>query len=398
MYPSLVSLLAFATIASAQPAVELPLILQITWHKGPNLPQGFQDSDGGMVGGHLVTVGGFCQGRRDVPGKEHVYPRGFLKKAWGLDLSSPEAGWGELPDLPGPARQELCAIAVDDRLYCCGGFSYDAPYCYRDGYRLYSGAEGWSWEALPELPWPVGGAGICAIGSRVYVMGGADYDLEGFHTDSDRAGGTPGLGARLLWLDTEDLQAGWRELAQCPGTPRWVHACAAVGGKVYVIGGATGDDNAAGTYCTVVDNWCYDPATDTWERLADTPISSGNFPAGQIVFRDRYIILIGGCQYPLVMRLDGTTTPAYGETTRHYPDNPYFSDVFVYDVQEQAFGRATPLPLNNNLPMAVVSGDTLHLIGGETGGAQIEGEAFGHHPELYLVGDMEARQPGGRTP
>ena len=107
MLPVFLIPLALSTVSSAQPAVDLPRMLQITWHKGPNLPQGFQDSDGGIVGGYLVTVAGFCQGRKDVPGKEHVYPRGFLRKAWGLDLSAPEAGWSELPDLPGPARQEL---------------------------------------------------------------------------------------------------------------------------------------------------------------------------------------------------------------------------------------------------------------------------------------------------
>jgi hypothetical protein len=46
------------------------------------------------------------------------------------------------------------------------------------------------------------------------------------------------------------------------------------------------------------------------------------------------------------------------------------------------------LPLNNNMPMAVLRGDTLHLLGGETGGAVIDGEAYGHHPDLYLIGKL----------
>jgi hypothetical protein len=44
------------------------------------------------------------------------------------------------------------------------------------------------------------------------------------------------------------------------------------------------------------------------------------------------------------------------------------------------------LPLNNNGPMTVVAGDRIHLIGGETGGATIDSEPFGHHPDLYLIG------------
>jgi hypothetical protein len=36
----------------------------------------------------------------------------------------------------------------------------------------------------------------------------------------------------------------------------------------------------------------------------------------------------------------------------------------------------------------IVEGDRIHLLGGETGGCEIEGEKFGHHPDLYLVGKI----------
>src|SRR4029077_498578 len=67
------------------------------------------------------------------------------------------------------------------------------------------------------------------------------YDASGdgaFITATDRTGSLKRLGARLLVIDTKDLKAGWTELPPCPGTPRSVHALAAVGGKLYVIGGA----------------------------------------------------------------------------------------------------------------------------------------------------------------
>jgi len=378
--------LALSAAGFAQQS-ELPRMLEITWKKGPNVPQGFQDSDGGILGNTLVTVGGFCGGRT-VPGKEERYPRGFLKKAWGLDLRAPQAGWQPLPDWPGAARQELFAIVIDEQLYGWGGFSYSEPYCYRDGYRLSHRADGWKWDPLPELPWALGAAGIAAIGSQIYLVGGADYDLERFYTQANRTGQVPRLGARLLRIDTNHLSAGWQELAPCPGTPRWVAAAAAVGGQLYVFGGATGNDNPTGAYCTVVDNWRYDPATDTWERLPDLPVASGNFPAGRIVFEDRYILLVGGCQYAHVLTPEGTARLPYGQPFRHYPDQEYFSDVWVFDPETGRFGTATPLPLNNNLPMTVVAGDRIHLIGGETGGCEIEGEPFGHHPDLYLVGTI----------
>jgi N-acetylneuraminic acid mutarotase len=374
-----------ADVGPVAPAAPRKL-LSIAWKKGPSLPQGFQDSDGGIVDHTLVTVGGFCSGQAGVPGKEAKYPREFLRKAWGLDLRSPQGGWQSLPPLPGAARQEHFAIVVAGQLYCWGGFSYTAPFCYADGYRLSRREGAWTWDALPPLPWVLCSAGIAAIGSKIYVQGGGDYDENRFYTNTDRKGETQRLGARLLVLDTRDLAGGWKELSQCPGTPRFVHAFAAVNGKLYVVGGGTGNDNDSGHYCTVVDNWSFDPATARWERLADTPVATGNFPAGAIVFQDRYLVLVGGYQYSKVLNPDRSLRPAYGQVTKHYPKNDYNSDVLVFDTRTGTFGAADPLPLCNNLPMAVVVGDELHLIGGETGGSEIEGERFGHHPDLYLIG------------
>lgn len=371
------------------PPATLPKIIAITWHKGPALPQGFQDSDGGILSGQLVTIAGYCGGQTDIPGKETKYPFGFLRRVWSLDLQHPEQGWWDLPTFPGAARQELFGIVVEDQWYGWGGFSYSYPYCYRDGYRLSRLHGAWRWDSLPSLPWPLSSAGICAIGRRIYVVGGGDYDLNRFFTSTDRTQSVPRLGARLLVFDTAQPDQGWKELPACPGTPRFVAALAAVRGRLYLIGGASGDDNVTGHYATVVDNWCYDPPTQQWLRLADTPIATGNFPSGAIVYRDRYMLLIGGYQYAHVLNPDGSARAPYGEVAKFYPANPYDSDVLVFDVKQGTFGRADSLPLCNNLPMAVLAGDTLHLIGGETGGSVVEGEKFGHHPDLYLTGQLQ---------
>ena len=52
------------------------------------------------------------------------------------------------------------------------------------------------------------------------------------------------------------------------------------------------------------------------------------------------------------------------------------------------FGRADSMPLNNNLSMTVLHDDTLYLLGGETGTAIVEGEFYGHHPDLCLKGKV----------
>ncbi len=117
----------------------LKKMLRITWTTGPDLPQGFQDSGGGIVDHHLITVDGFCSGqKKGIVNKFGKYPRGFLKKVWALNLKAPRQGWHRLPDFPGTRRQRLSCIVVKNALYCWGGFSYSKPYIYRDGYRLSS--------------------------------------------------------------------------------------------------------------------------------------------------------------------------------------------------------------------------------------------------------------------
>ena len=374
---------------SPQPPGSLEPMLRITWARGPNLPQGLQDSDGGFVGNVLVTVGGYCGGGldRDKREKPGVYPSGFLRKGWGLDMAGQARQWEPIPDFPGAPRQALFAAAVEDQLYLWGGFSYEAPFAYADGWRLARTASGWAWQPLPALPWRIAAAGATVIGRKIYVFGGADYDTRrGFHTAADRDGGTARLGARLIVLDTEKLDAGWKELPSCPGTPRFAHAVQAAGGRIYVIGGAAIGPQS----CTVVDNWRFDPATEQWSRLRDLPIASGNFPRGSsLLFANRYIILPGGYQYGLVLDPDGATRPPYGKPTSRNPASGLYSDVFVYDTHNDTFGTADKLPIDNNLPMTVVRDDRIYLIGGETGGGVVEGEYYGHHPELLLIGRID---------
>ncbi len=362
-------------------------MLTIKWRLGKRLPRKFQDSDGGIIHNKLVSACGFTT--RSI----------FFDDVFALDLNSRKAGWSTVAHYPVAPLQELFSVVINNEIYFWGGFSYSEPYTYSEGYKLSHNKtkNKWSWTKLPSLPWPVCSSGIATIGTKVYVQGGADYDKKAFYTWNDRNGTNKNLGAHLLVLDINDMAAGWKQLPDCPGTPRWVHTMSAVNEKLYVIGGATGSP-----YGTAVDNWVFDTAGNKWSRLADLPVSSGNFPNGDnIVFQNRYIILVGGYQYGTAWNNRVKIKP-YGKASHSGQTNTdYYSDIFVYDTATDTFGKAEDLPLNNNLPMAVVQSDEIFLIGGETGVARLtdtingvkctpdSGEEYAHRPDLFMIGSIK---------
>lgn len=374
----------------------LAKMLNIEWRRGPDLPQGFQDSDVGFIGNYLITVCGFCQGHKNPTMKNEPerYPRGFLKKVWALDVSSENSSWISLPDFPGDARQGLMCTAIGNSLYCWGGFSYTKPFCYSDGYRLQMKDNKWVWEELPNLPWPLTFAGICSVGSIIYLSGGKDYDNEHSYCWSDRFQKVERMGAKLLAFDSQNISEGWKVISEIPGVPRNGHVMAVIGSNIYIITGVTGHDwsgvvDTTGiTGGTVVDNWRYDLSTGKWTRLPDTPIATAGFPDNKMVFKDRYILLIGGYQFQSIINIDQTSRENYGKVSLFNDEGDYCNDVLVYDSYKNIFGRADYLPLNNFCPGAVIRGNELYLIGGETGGSIIEGKVYGHHPDLCLIGKI----------
>jgi len=379
-----------------QPQADLPKMLEVTWSAGRHMPQGMQDNRVAWVDGWLVSVAGFCGGADDdwKPGK---YPRGFLNAAWGLNLAEAATDWVTLPSMPGAPRQAMGGTCVGDSLYVWGGFSYSEPYTYRDGYRLTHSDGEWTWDELPPLPSPRAWGGTCAAGSKIYMLGGADYDAQRFYTLNDRTGNTDRLGAQLIVFDTQHPEAGWTQLTPCPGTPRCLAASAIVGGKLYAIGGVAVARDTGG-YCNVVDNWRYDFDSDTWERVRDLPISGSGSSSDTVVYKDRYILIPCGYQYGEYMKIDGSLAPLYGtpstvertwESHPKFKDTHYYNHFYVYDTRTDLHGTATPLPFDDVASITVVLGDTVYMFPGETAGFEWEGEYFGHHPEFVLKGALE---------
>jgi len=375
---------------------EHPKPLNIRWSFGPRYPMGIQLSAVGLIGSSLISAGGATRYPKDVVTK---YPDVFGGAAHGatsitfaLDTRRAAADWTRIPDMPGPKRETGMAVTVENALYVFGGFSYSPPYTLRDGYRLRRQGDGWVWDTLPvELPWPVCQAGIAAIGSRIYMLGGADFRAEGsgkpdFFTDASRDGHA--VGVALLTLDTKDLAAGWRELAPLPGLSRFDQAFAAVGNRLYTLAGNhRGHDVLPMEYRNVVDAWVYDADAARWSQLPDAPVSAN---ASAISWRN-YIILAGGFRYAETLHLDGARTEVYSAQERKLAAAKKYEafvekNVFVFDTRQARWGRSDSLQEQVSQPMTAVAGDRIFLLGGE--GGQL------WHSDTLQIGTVEETLSG----
>jgi len=415
-----IPLLVVACMHSVASAVQLSPMLHIDWQRLTDYPaqgpEGMLGSNGGWIDDNAVLSSfGYAAGKI------------FTNTSWVLDVSSAQAAdrksWKQLPAAPVTPRQDLGVTKVADAFYFVGGFSYTSPYTYTDVLRLQpiDQAPWWQWTQLPDFPHPIASySGVVSVGSKLYVVGGMDYNGKAFYVDTDRNNGTFGLGKRVYCFDTSSTENVWQRLPDLPGLARWVQSVSVIGNEIFVIGGATGS-TPQHKITTVVDNWKFDTLTHAWTRLSDLPIASGNFNS-DTVFMNRYILLIGGYQYANVSLVNGSTIPAYGNPQRMCnpakPKGPhcrsqcsadvtsqeYFNDIFVYDTQTDTYGVATatsraepcllppgcgPYPLNANLPQSSVRGDRIFTVGGETDPRTVCGTHYQHYPTLAMLGTIE---------
>jgi hypothetical protein len=384
-----------ASVAVAGPAMESKPMLRITWTEGPEYPMGIQDSACAVVDGKFVSAGGFTRHPKDIVAR---YPdafdgaaNGFTKLTFVFDPARSDAAWTRVADMPGPPRQGAAAAVVGDALYALGGFNYAEPLTYRAAYRLRQERGTWVWRELPcELPWPVCEAGAAVIGTRIYLVGAADYfktpnaQHADFHSEAGR-NNSP-VGRALLMLDTEALGTGWKRLADLPGTPRFDCGCAAVDGKLYVLGGiyAPVDKGGGDAYYNVADSWAYDPAVDKWSRLPDMPPGANR---RALALNDRYVVLVSGYKYPRTWHSDGTQTEVYTPAEKARPWQSFFErTVLVYDTTTGKLSATDPLLEPTSWPGAGIQGSTIYCLGGE-GGSRL------WHPATFQVGAAEEVAP-----
>src|SRR6202162_3169535 len=196
----------------------------------------------------------------------------------------PTSPWKKGAPCPQP-DEELYGVALNGKMYVIGG--WDDGKAGGVNYEYNPATD--KWTKKQPMPRPAHHAALAAANGKIFVMGG-------FVVPKDTA--IP-LGGAWEPIDNaweyDPAADSWKSLAPLPGK-RGAALAAEVGGKIYVIGGATTADGSKDPFFTffgpskvLSTNDVYDPATNKWESR--TPMSvARNHAFGSAVNGKIYVI------------------------------------------------------------------------------------------------------------
>lgn len=222
-----------------------------------------------------------------------------------------------------------------------------------------------AWVTLAPMPTARNAFGIAAVNGKIYVAGGWGY------TGPD----TQGVQSVLEVYDP--MADAWTTKAPMP-TARNALAAAAVGGKIYAIGGWTGTENTP-----KVER--YDPATDTWSEVSPMNAAKSGLAAAAVGGK---IYALGGDTMEVYDPHADTWTVtastnwaprwwlgaagmhgklyAVGGSLSGDPANlaDLYDTAQVYDPDHDAWETLAPLPIADAMLAAVAVDERLYAIGG----------------------------------
>jgi N-acetylneuraminic acid mutarotase len=198
------------------------------------------------------------------------------------------------------------------------------------------------WKFAAPLPKAIGEIYGTTVGGKIYVLGGLDnrpniHAPTGYNWQYD-----PGTNK---WTERKPM-------------PRPAHhiMIAPFGNKIYVFGGFV-RPKAFSAWQPVNNSWVYDPATDGWKALAPMPTPRG---AGQAVALGGEIYVIGGArsnkpgQPGAPIRLGAT-------------DQLVLGTVEAYNPATDKWRERAPMPTPRNHFLAAAAGGKIDAIDGRIG-------------------------------
>ncbi|HVA38455.1 MAG TPA: kelch repeat-containing protein [Candidatus Dormibacteraeota bacterium] len=213
--------------------------------------------------------------------------RRFVRRAWLLpalmvaaflgttSVAHAQGTWTNAAPFPHPIG-ELYGTAIGDTMYVMGGYLNGRPLGL---VYAYDGATN-AWTQKKPMALPAHHVMMTAYQGKIYVFGGFVHPH-----------GTPEIYWKPInnsWV-YDPASDSWKALAPLP-TPRGAGQAVAVGGKIYVIGGAaSGVPNdptatliAGGPERVVGTCEAYDVAANTWSTCATKPTPVNHFLAAAV--------------------------------------------------------------------------------------------------------------------
>jgi len=299
------------------------------WKKGAPFPEPDEELYGVAANGKLYVIGGWGDGK--ARGVNYEYDPATDK-------------WTKKQPMPRPAHHTALA-SVNGKIYAFGGFVAPATTAIPLGAAWEPIADAFefnpatdSWKPLPPLPGKRGSAIAAEVGGKIYVIGGATT-MEGAREPFFTAFGP----ARVLATNDVYDPATNKWESRNPMSVARNHAFSGVvNGKIYVIGGRTGQGFIlSATNTNVVEE--YDPVSNMWsipkERMPTARSGGASGTDG------RRIYVAGG---------EVTTTALVGA----------YRAVEAYDPATNSWTSLPSMPMPRHGVAGAVIGNRFHLVSG----------------------------------
>ncbi|MBN2377450.1 MAG: hypothetical protein JXD22_13695 [Sedimentisphaerales bacterium] len=353
---------------SFPPAQNLPSFGVIDW-KAEKIPFVPDRPGAGISGAAIVILKGkiYIAGGFIPAGDETDDKQSRCTSRWTFCYDPQTKKWTKLPNMPG-RREYTRGIATDDAFYVIGGAiqrrDTEEKYGVRpDCFMLTADGKELSWKLHSKLSVPRSHTGVGWADNCLIVAGGNEYNIKERGYSKNTIRNTTEV------FDLGQPEKGWQVRTPIPGLPRGWVGSVVHDDHLYLFGGTTWQPERRG----VAEVLRYDVKKDKWRKLAAAPFKASGWEGA--LYRDRYVMLIGGIIYP--EHVEATTK------TFLWNDMP-----FVYDIKDDCWLKIdSPLPPGGifNDPGVCIIDDTIYVLGAEGPG----GTHFNH----FLIGTIKPKIP-----